>query len=307
MRVLVIGLGDIARKAYLPALSAAPGLELHLATRNTETLAEVGAAYRIDKLHPSLNAALDSTRFDAAFVHAATPAHPEIVEQLLRAGVPTFVDKPLADSLDEAARLVALSEHAKCLLTVGFNRRFAPAYAALRHKPRDLLLMQKHRRGPLDEPRRTVFDDFIHVVDTLLFLATAQPERVTIETIMDSGRLRAVTLTLASDSQTAIGTMHRGSGLDEERLDVIGGARKHSVLNLAECREQLEGRETVARRPDWTSVSRQRGFEAMCADFLSAVREGRATAADDILATHRLCEEIVRHAAAIDRGALIET
>jgi virulence factor len=296
MRVLVVGLGDIARKAYLPALAAIPGLDLHLATRDAKVLAAVGATYRVDKLHRSLDAALDATKFDAAFVHAATRAHPEIVEQLLRAGVPTFVDKPLADSFDEAARLVELSEQTSTLLMVGFNRRYAPDYAALRDRPRDLLLMQKHRCGPLDDPRRTVFDDFVHVVDTLLFLRTAPTARTRIETVLDNGMLRSVTLTLATDTQLAIGCMHRASGLDEERLDVIGGGTRRSVLNLAEVRDQAEGKETVTRRPDWTSVSRQRGFDSMCADFLTGVREGRATAAGDILETHRVCEEIVRHA-----------
>ena len=296
MRVLVVGLGDIARKAYLPALVAIPGLELHLATRNSAVLKQVGEQYRIPNLHSSAAEALAAASFDAAFVHAATDAHPELVEFLLRAGVPVFVDKPLAYSLDDAARLVSLSAEVGRLLMVGFNRRYAPDYAALRDQPRDFCLMQKHRNAQLDEPRRTVFDDFIHVADTLLFLAPTPAERVTIDTVMDQGRLRSVTVTLASQGHIAIGSMHRDSGLDEERLDVIGGGRKRSVLNLSEVREQAAGTETVARRPDWASVSRQRGFDAMCADFLAGVQEGRGTASLEILQTHRLCEEIVRHA-----------
>ena len=298
MRVLVIGLGDIARKAYLPVLAGLPGLELHLATRDRSVLNALGEAYRIAHRHESVAEALDAAEFDAAFVHAATAAHPEIVERLLRAGVPVFVDKPLADSFDEAARLVALSQSAGRLLMVGFNRRYAPDYAALRDRPHEFCLMQKHRRGPLDAPRRTVFDDFIHVVDTLLFLAPAAAERVTIETVVQNGLLHSVTLMLASERHVAVGSMSRDSGLDEERLDVIGGGQKHSVLNLSERREQADGVESLARRPDWASVGRQRGFEAMCADFLQGVREGRATPSDDILATHRLCEDIVRHAEA---------
>ncbi len=128
---------------------------------------------------------------------------------------------------------------------VGFNRRYAPDYAALRDQPRDVCLMQKHRRGPLDGPRRTVFDDFIHVVDTLLFLAPVAAERVTIETVVRDGLLQSVTLMLASDRHVAIGSMNRDSGLDEERLDVIGGGRKHSVLNLSERREQADGIESL--------------------------------------------------------------
>lgn len=301
MRVLVVGVGDIARKAYLPAMTAIPGIELHLTTRNTKVLAEVGDAYRIPHRHGSLSVALDAARFDAAFVHAATEAHPAIVEKLLRAGVPTFVDKPLADSFEETSRLVALSEELGKFLMVGFNRRFAPDYAALCDGPRDLMLMQKNRRGPLSDPRRTVFDDFIHVVDTLLFLAAAPAERVTMDTVMDRDCLRSVTLTLASEAAVAIGIMHRDSGLDEERLDVIGSGSRRSVLNLSEVRLQSDGREILARRPDWTSVSRQRGFDAMCADFLQGVREGRTTDSAAILETHRLCEQVVAHACSTER------
>lgn len=297
MRVVMAGLGDIARKAYLPVLAATPGIDLHLATRNRGVLAALGATYRIAHLHDSLDAALASTRFDAAFVHSATPAHPAMVEALLDNGAAVLVDKPLADSFDDAARLVDLADRHGRLLSIGFNRRFAPDYAALRSQPRAFMLMQKHRRGQPDTPRSVVFDDFIHVVDTLRFLAPAPIARTQIETIVRDGLLSGVTLTLAGAGYHAIGTMQRESGLDEERLDIIGADRRRSVLDLAEIRDQ-NGTDTRARRGDWTPVTRQRGFEAMCADFLTAVRETRPTAAEDILATHRLCEDIVRHAEA---------
>jgi virulence factor len=277
-----------------------PGLELHLATRDRSVLEAVGAAYRITNLHASVDEALSDAAFDAAFVHAATAAHPQIVERLLRAGVPVFVDKPLAGNAGEAERLVALSEERGRLLMVGFNRRHAPGYAALREGPHEFCLMQKHRRGPLDSPRRTVFDDFIHVVDTLLFMAPAAPERVTIETIVEGGLLRSVTVMLASTSHVAVGAMNRDSGMDEERLDVIGGGGRRSARDLGEQREQSAGSERVTRRPDWTPVARQRGFETMCADFFQGVRDGRPTASRDIIATHRLCEDIVRQAEAHD-------
>ncbi len=297
MRVVMAGLGDIARKAYLPVLAAMPGIELHLATRNRDVLAALGATYRIAHRHDSLDAALASTRFDAAFVHSATAAHPAMVEMLLRHGAAVFVDKPLADSFDTAARLVDLADRQGRLLGVGFNRRFAPDYAALRTEPRAFMLMQKHRHAQPDTPRTVVFDDFIHVVDTLRFLAPGPIERTQIETIVRDGLLSGVTLTLAGDGHHAIGTMQRDSGLDEERLDIIGGDRRRSVLNLSETGDQ-NGTDTHARRGDWTPVTRQRGFDAMCADFLAGVREARPTAAEDILATHRLCEDIVRHAEA---------
>ena len=58
MRVLLCGLGDIARKAYLPILASKPGLEVHLATRDPATLTSLGKMYRISGLHSSVDDAL---------------------------------------------------------------------------------------------------------------------------------------------------------------------------------------------------------------------------------------------------------
>ena len=297
MRVLMVGLGDIARKAYLPVLSTRPDVELHLATRNSAVLEEVGRTFRHAHRHASVAEALTTTTFDAAFVHAATPAHPVLVRALLKEGVATFVDKPLADNFAEAEAMVTTAVHRAVPLALGFNRRFAPDYAALRRVGASLIIMEKHRHSQPDLPRRVVFDDFIHVVDTLLFLTAAPVRRRTIETHVVDGLLHAVTLTLAGDGFTAVGAMHRDSGLDEERLDVVGRGARHTVLNLAD-RVEATGAQTLHRRGDWIPVGRQRGFEAMCDDFLEAARERRPTDADAILLTHEICESIVRHAEA---------
>ena len=295
MRVLVTGLGDIARKAYLPILAALPDLDVHLATRDPQALHDAGRTFRVPHLHASIEQALATATFDAAFVHSATSAHSASVQLLLERRIPTFVDKPLADNLAQAQQLVARAERQATLLMVGFNRRFAPDYAALRDIGANLILMEKHRHKQPDTPRRVVFDDFIHVVDMLLFLAPSPVHRRTIETHVEQGLLKTVTLMLAGEGYTAIGTMHRDSGLDEERLDVIGNGVRRSVQNMAETIRSA-GTECRHRRGDWMTVGRQRGFEAMCEDFLLAVRERRPTLATDILSTHALCEAVTAHA-----------
>ncbi|MBB3695074.1 Gfo/Idh/MocA family protein [Sphingomonas sp. BK580] len=296
MRVLMVGLGDIARKAYLPVLATRGDIELHVATRDPAVRAHVALEHRLAHQHASLDAALAADRFDAAFVHAATPAHPDLVAALLERGIATFVDKPLADTLAAAEVLVEQARRRAAPLMVGFNRRFAPDYAALRGRG-SLIMLEKHRHRQPDRARRVVFDDFIHVVDTLHFLAPAPVRRRVVETQMTDGLLHAVTLTLAGDGFAAIGVMHRDSGLDEERLDVLGAGERHTVLDLAE-RIDTAGTQQRRRRGDWTAVGRQRGFEAMCDDFLIAARERRPVDADAILRTHAVCEEIVRHAEA---------
>ena len=293
MKVGCIGLGDIAQKAYLPVLGVQPGIELHLQTRNPETLARVA-----DTLHlpaPQRHTDLDdllAQGLDAAFVHAATIAHPEIVTRLLEAGVPTYVDKPLAYRLADSERLVRLAENRNVSLAVGFNRRNAPGYVACFDHPRDLILMQKNRVGLPEEPRKMILDDFIHVVDTLRFLVPGTVDDVTVRARGEGGLLHHVVLQLSGDGFTALGVMNHVSGSAEEILEVSGRDSKRQVLNLAEIIDH-KGEPTVRRRGDWVPVARQRGIEQVALAFLDAVRAGKVLSARDALATHEMCERVL--------------
>ncbi|MDT6982636.1 Gfo/Idh/MocA family protein [Streptomyces lusitanus] len=294
MKVGCIGLGDIAQKAYLPVLAVQPGVELHLQTRTPATLERVGDALHLPaaQLHADLDA-LIAAGLDAAFVHAPTDVHPQIVTRLLQAGVPTYVDKPLAYELADSERLVTLAEERGVSLAVGFNRRHAPGYAQCADHPRELILMQKNRVGLPEEPRRMILDDFIHVVDTLRFLAPGQIDDVTVRARTEDGLLHHVVLQLAGEGFTALGVMNRLSGSAEEILEVSGQDTKRQVVNLAEVIDH-KGQPTVRRRGDWVPVSRQRGIEQAALAFLDAVRAGKTLSARDALATHELCERVVR-------------
>ncbi|MFI1959358.1 Gfo/Idh/MocA family protein [Streptomyces althioticus] len=293
MKVGCIGLGDIAQKAYLPVLAVQPGVELHLQTRTPATLERVGDSLHLPdaQRHADLDA-LIAAGLDAAFVHAPTDVHPQIVTRLLEAGVPTYVDKPLAYGLADSERLVELAEERGVSLVVGFNRRHAPGYAQCAEHPRELILMQKNRVGLPEEPRRMILDDFIHVVDTLRFLVPGQVDDVTVRARAEDGLLHHVVLQLAGDGFTALGVMNRLSGSTEEILEVSGQDTKRQVVNLAEVIDH-KGQPTVRRRGDWVPVARQRGIEQVTLAFLDAVRAGKTLSARDALATHELCERVV--------------
>ncbi|MGD6746869.1 Gfo/Idh/MocA family protein [Streptomyces sp. BH106] len=294
MKVGVIGLGDIAKKAYLPVLGARPALELHLQTRTPATLTEVADQLRVpaSQRHADLDSLL-AQGLDAAFVHAPTTAHPEIVTRLLEAGVATYVDKPLAYELADSERLVRLAEERGVSLAVGFNRRYAPGYAQCVEHPRELILMQKNRVGLPEEPRAMVLDDFIHVVDTLRFLVPGPVEDVTVRARVEGGLLEHVVLQLAGDGFTALGVMNRLSGSTEEILEVSGQDSKRQVNNLSDVVDH-KGQPSLRRRGDWVPVARQRGIEQAVLAFLDAVRAGKVLSARDALATHELCEQVVR-------------
>ncbi|WP_338694178.1 Gfo/Idh/MocA family oxidoreductase [Streptomyces sp. Q6] len=294
MKVGCIGLGDIAQKAYLPVLGTQADVELHVQTRTPATLTRVADQLHLPdaQRHTDLDALLGQG-LDAAFVHAPTSVHPEIVTRLLEAGVPTYVDKPLAYELADSERLVRLAEERGVSLAVGFNRRFAPGYAQCVEHPRELILMQKNRVGLPEEPRSMILDDFIHVVDTLRFLVPGTVDDISVRARVEDGLLHHVVLQLAGDGFTALGVMNRLSGSTEEILEVSGQDSKRQVVNLADIVDH-KGQPTIRRRGDWVPVARQRGIEQVVLAFLDAVRAGKVLGARDALATHELCEQVVR-------------
>ncbi len=293
LRVGVIGLGDIAQKAYLPVLTARDDVELTLMTRDPERLARVSRRYGVRSTASSLDLLLQQG-IDAAFVHATSSAHAELVERLLTAGVPVLVDKPLAPTLDEASHLVELAEQLHVSLAVGFNRRFAPAYASLAGLDPAVVLMEKNRPALPGEPRRLVFDDFIHVVDTVRFLlGGGTEEEATVWCSVAGGLVTTVTLALRTGSTTGLGVMHRVSGVEEETVEVLGDGYKHRVVDLTETWHADGGDVRVAGRDSWTPVPTVRGFAAMCDAFLTAVGSGQVLSASDALRTHAICEQVV--------------
>ena len=289
----VIGLGDIAQKAYLPVLGGLPGLDLWLMTRDRAKLDRLGEAYRVGAEHrfTELGQLIDSG-VRAAFVHAATDQHVPIVERLLTADVDVYVDKPLDYTLDGARRLVELAERRGRSLMVGFNRRYAPGVLQAKEGPRDLIVLQKNRVGLAEAARTLVFDDFVHVVDTLRFLVPGEIEHTDVRVRRVGGLVEHLVLTLAGDGFTALGIMNRASGSTEEVLEVSGGNAKRAVVSLAEVIDH-DGGQTVTRRGDWVPVARQRGIEQTVLTFLDALRAGKTLDARDALRTHELCEWIV--------------
>src|SRR5882672_10491077 len=279
MRIAVVGLGSIAQRAYLPILAALENVELVLCSRNREQLSQLAARYRVRESTTSITD-LSSMRIDAAFVHAATEAHEDIVSFLLQRGMHVYVDKPLAYTLDAAIRLVTLSESTRRFLMVGFNRRYAPMYRSLADQPeRRVVLFQKNRRASADIPRRVIFDDFVHVVDTLRFLSP--------------GQVRDMKLDGAGFH--FIGSMNRDSGAAEEVLEVMSPDNKWTVRGLVETTHWHAGTECVTRFDDWDSVLHRRGFPQIVRRFLDCVRgeQNGSAEAQDALQTHALCEQIV--------------
>lgn len=65
---------------------------------------------------------------DAVLIAASTHVHAALTELAIDAGLPVFVEKPLAFDLEQTVALVEKAEQAGAVVQVGFQRRFDPAY-----------------------------------------------------------------------------------------------------------------------------------------------------------------------------------
>lgn len=295
MKVGIIGLGSICEKAYLPIITAKENIELIFCTRNIERLEGLSRKYRVKSYVSTLEELID-LGIDAAFVHTSTESHVEIVEKLINSGIHVYVDKPLSYSYVEALKVAELSKQAGKILMVGFNRRFAPMYRALKEngKP-DIIIMEKNRVAHPGETRTFIFDDFIHVVDTLRFLIGGEVRDIQVKGLKKQGLLNNVVIGLSNDNTSAVGIMNRDNGATEEVVEYMSSGNKLVVKDLVNTTHLKEDRESLIKFKDWDPILYRRGFYDVVEAFLKAVESKTQCypSIEDSLITHKLCEEIV--------------
>ncbi|KZZ85337.1 Gfo/Idh/MocA family protein [Bacillus sp. SJS] len=296
MRMGIIGLGDIAKKAYLPVLSERKDLELVLCTRNQDTLQHLAQVYRHAETAQTLDELL-TKNLDAAIVSTATEAHAQIAEKLLENGISVYIDKPVSLDFSETKRIAELAEKSGKIAMTGFNRRFIPRVKELKeHGKASLVLMQKNRFASPDHVRRFVVEDFIHVVDTLRFLMGTEVKDVKTEFMKNEELLDHIIVQLIGDGCTAIGIMNRNGGVTEEIIEYSAGQHKYKVNSLVETTHFHNKNISVTKFGDWEPTLFKRGFYQIIDHFIECVRENRVPdpSIKDSLITHEICERIVR-------------
>jgi virulence factor len=295
LKVGVIGLGDIAQKAYLPILNKKE-VEFHLFTRDQTKLREIGLRYRFTNLHESLDSIV-SAGIHAAFVHTSTVSHEEIVTRLLDANIHVFVDKPLTYHYASTEKLLSMAKAKGLVLDLGFNRRHAPVLQELKGmRDINMIVMQKNRKSLPADTRTFIFDDFIHVVDTLLYLMPRPLESMVVSGRKNSNLLYHVVVQLMFEGgRVALGIMNRDAGTAEEKVEVFTAEEKRIVYNVSDMHILKDKSDTKIGRNDWEPTLTTRGFAAMVDGFLQAVQLSTRAPAQDYLLTHKVCEEIVNN------------
>jgi len=296
MKIGIVGLGDIAKKSYLPVLSEKEGIELVLCTRNTDTLNRLAKKYRIKETVNTVDELIEKG-VEAVFVSAATEGHFEVAEKLLKNGINTYIDKPISMNFHETETIVKLAKESGKIVMVGFNRRFIPVVKELKeHGKATIIIMQKNRLNSPDYTRRFVVEDFIHVVDTLRFLMGTEVKELKVEYLKNGQVLDNLIIQLVGDGCTAIGVMNRNGGVTEEIIEYMTTNDKYVVNNLVETTHFHNKEINVSKFGDWEPTLFKRGFYQIVDHFIDCIKNNKTPepSISDSLITHEICERIVK-------------
>ena len=121
---------------------------------------------------------------DAVSLVTPTPTHLQLAARCLERGVHVLVEKPLAATAEQAARLAELAEASDLRVQVGHIERFNPAYLELRHvlESSPILAIDVRRLSAYESSNSDVdviLDLMIHDFDLVLNLLGREPDQVT--------------------------------------------------------------------------------------------------------------------------------
>lgn len=299
-RIALVGLGDIAQKAYLPAVSCHLQVTPVLCTRNTETLSRLAQQYRISETYTDY-AELLASKPDAVMIHSSTESHFELATSALRAGIAVFVDKPLSYTLSQTEQLIDLAIAQNLPLFCGFNRRYAPLYQAPLAAEPVSVIYQKNRFNLADDARVFIFDDFIHVVD---FVRHVSPEPVAapvVQPYFTGDKLASINVHWQAGGASFTAAMNRVSGNTRERLEYNALNASWQIDNLRQGTAMAENKTQPLAFGDWEDTLHKRGFFSMLDAFIAQLEQGCADTdyLQGVLASHLLCEDILAQATGV--------
>lgn len=133
IQVALVGASNIARWAHLPDLMRIPHVSLKAVfsssgVRGKSYARRFGAEYCCTDYEK----VLEDPDIDVVLITSRHQFHYEQALAALRAGKHVFLEKPMALTVEECKSLFDVVEETGKVLTVGFNRRFAPYYIKLK-------------------------------------------------------------------------------------------------------------------------------------------------------------------------------
>ena len=258
----LIGAGDFARAVHLPLLkrSADFGLRGVCGRRgpNAQHVArQFGAAYAATDVEDILNDPL----VQVVWITTPHDTHAGLAVRALEAGKHVFVEKPLGLTLEECKRVRDAVRSSDRLLTVGFNRRFAPASEVAREhfadasQPKEVLYRVRAGAVPegnwLDDPAiggGRVFGECVHFFDWMAWFLNEEPQQI--RTVRAPGKDEGVAVVIQFGGGSVGTLVYTGGGasaMPKERVEVLG-VELTAVIDDFRTVELFRGSRRLRRR-----------------------------------------------------------
>jgi predicted dehydrogenase len=189
LRAVLVGCGAISQ-AWLKPAAAIEGLQIvGLVDLIPDTARRRAAEYNLNPIETGSNLTqiLDHTAPDIVFDCTIPEAHVDVTLEALAYGCHVLGEKPMADSMENARRMVAAAQAAGKLYAIMQNRRYIPEIRALRNYLESGELgamttcncdfyLAPHFGGFRDRMQHVLLLDMaIHTFDAARFLTGADP------------------------------------------------------------------------------------------------------------------------------------
>lgn len=207
-KVIICGLGRMGHN-HVRVLETLPGCRI-AAIVDASVKKSKAEAERLDcPLFTSLREAIVRVRPDGVLIAAPTAHHYELAVIALSQKIPVFVEKPIAATPEQGAKLIALAQKNKTVFGVGHVERFNPvvitAYHLLQKKALgEIVHINVKRVGGTPRDIRgagdVLVDLAVHDVDILNWLLKTQTKLISCLGHHRSGVLDSANLSLQADA-----------------------------------------------------------------------------------------------------------
>jgi predicted dehydrogenase len=178
LRIGIFGTGHLG-KFHINNWKEIPGIAISgFYDPDDKAAAEVEQAYNL-KRFSSEEELIEAS--DAIDIVSPTPFHFATAAQAIRKGKHVFVEKPMANTMDEGRQLVKLVQESKVKLQVGHVERFNPAFLAVKNEKLNPMFIEVHRLAQFN-PRGTevsvILDLMIHDIDIVLNIVKSEVKNI---------------------------------------------------------------------------------------------------------------------------------
>lgn len=187
LKVAVVGIGVMGynHARIYNELQKDGNVELvGLSDMNKDRLNEVSEEFGVKAFSNYMD--LLEEDLDAVSIVVPTFLHKEVALPFIKKGISVLIEKPIADTIENANEIIAEAEKNNVILSVGHVERFNPAVLKLKEHVEkgnlgDIVTMTAKRVGPMTTriaDAGVILDLAVHDIDVMAFLANSKVKHV---------------------------------------------------------------------------------------------------------------------------------